>query len=136
GYHMLTVISTVLIQMLYAILLGPPSINGLEGIAVYSIAAFAISSLRKPTRVVGLAATPSFSQHYLEGKIRQLRDLFNRSALNMQLIGWGMFILVYQNIENIVTIIELVKPGYDAIHGLILILMLGQLADMITGLNY
>src|SRR5690606_38427532 len=111
------------------------SADGLEAIAVYAIATLVISSLRNPTRVIGVAATPSLSQHYLEGKIRELRELFNRSAWNMQIIGWGMFILVYLNIENMVAIIGLIKPGYGAVHGLILILMIGQLADMITGLN-
>lgn len=136
GYHTLTVISTVLILSLDAILLGPLSEDGLEAIAVYSIAVVAISSLRNPTRVIGVAATPSLSQHYLEGKIKKLRELFDRSALNMQIIGWGMFILVYLNIGNITDIMHLIRPGYEAIHGLILILMIGQLADMVTGLNY
>lgn len=136
GYHMLTVISSVLILQLDVVLLGPLAKDGLEAVAVYGVAALAVSMLRNPTRVIGLAATPSFSQHYHEGKIKELRNLFLRSAVNMQILGLGMFILVYLNISNIQALAGLVQSGYGQIKGVILILMIGQLADMSTGLNY
>ena len=136
GYHMLTVISSVLILQLDAVLLAPMGRDGFEAVAVYSVATLAVSMLRNPTRVIGFAATPAFSQSYNEGNIRKLRDLFRRSSVNMQIIGLGMFALVYLNIDNIVVIMEVIKPGYGQIKLLILILMLGQIADMVTGLNF
>ncbi|HTN37125.1 MAG TPA: polysaccharide biosynthesis C-terminal domain-containing protein, partial [Arachidicoccus sp.] len=91
---------------------------------------------RNPTRVIGLAATPSFSQHYHEGKIKELKHLFARSAINMQILGVGMFVLAYLNINNIQEVAGFIQTGYGEIKGLILILMIGQLTDMVTGLNY
>lgn len=136
GYHMLTVISSVLILQLDVVLLGPLDRNGLEAVAVYGVAALAVSILRNPTRVIGLAATPSFSQYYHDGKIKELRHLFSRSAINMQILGVGMFVLAYLNINNIQQFVGFIQTGYSEIKGIILILMIGQLADMITGLNY
>jgi O-antigen/teichoic acid export membrane protein len=136
GYQMLTVIGYVLIMQLDIILLGPLAKDGLEAVAVYSIAVLCVSMIRNPTRVIGLAATPTFTQHYQDRKIKALRDLFNRSALNMQLFAVGMFLLVYLNINSIEYVMSFIKEGYGAIKALILILMIGQLADMVTGLNY
>jgi O-antigen/teichoic acid export membrane protein len=134
GYHMLTVASTVLVFQMDAFLLGP--LGGLEQVAVYSIATLAISMLRNPTRVIGIAATPAFTQSYNEGDITGLRNLFSRSSVNMQIIGICMFVLVYININNIQEIMAIIKGGYSQIKPLIMILMIGQLFDMISGLNF
>jgi O-antigen/teichoic acid export membrane protein len=134
GYHMLTVASTVLILQLDVFLLGP--LGGLEQVAVYSIATLAISMLRNPTRVIGIAATPAFTQSYNEGDMIGLRNLFSRSSTNMQIIGVCMFVLVYINIDNIQDIMAIIKGGYNQIKPLIMILMIGQLFDMLTGLNF
>jgi O-antigen/teichoic acid export membrane protein len=134
GYHMLTVASTVLIFQLDVFLLGP--LGGLEQVAVYSIASLAISMLRNPTRVIGIAATPAFTKSYNEGDMVGLRNLFARSSTNMQIIGVCMFVLVYINIDNIQDIMAIIKGGYSQIKPLIMILMIGQFFDIITGLNF
>jgi len=136
GYHMLTVVSSVLILQIDAVLLAPLGTDGFEAVAVYSVATLAIAMLRNPTRVIGIAATPAFTKSYNEGDLKMLKNLFTRSAINMQVIGLGMFVLVFLNLDNIVAIMALIKPGYSQIKLLILILMIGQLADMVTGLNY
>lgn len=134
GYHMLTAASTVLILQLDVFLLGP--LGGLDQVAVYSIATLAISMMRNPTRVIGVAATPAFTKSYNEGDMTELKDLFTRSSVNMQIIGVGMFALVYVNIDNIQEIMAIIKGGYHQIKPLIMILMVGQLLDMVTGLNF
>jgi O-antigen/teichoic acid export membrane protein len=134
GYHMLTVASTVLLVQIDAFLLGP--LDSLEAVGIYSIATLAISMMRNPTRVIGAAATPAFSKSYNNGAFDELKDLFARSAINMQIIGIGLFVLVYLNINNINEILTFLKGGYGQVKLLILILMIGQLFDMITGLNF
>jgi O-antigen/teichoic acid export membrane protein len=134
GYHMLTVVSTVLILQVDAFLLAP--LKGFEVLAVYGIATLAVSMLRNPTRVIGIAATPAFTKSYNEGNIKELKDLFVRSAINMQIIAVILVGIVYININNIVEIVGMIQKGYDAIRWLIMILMLGQLFDMATGLNF
>jgi O-antigen/teichoic acid export membrane protein len=47
-----------------------------------------------------------------------------------------MIALVYLNINNIQEMIAFIKHGYDEVKWLIMILMLGQFSDMVTGLNY
>jgi O-antigen/teichoic acid export membrane protein len=136
GYHMLTVVSSVLILQLDAVLLAPLDKDGFEAVAVYSVATLAISMLRNPTRVIGIAATPAFTKSYNEGNLKELKDLFTRSAINMQVIGVGMFALVYLNIDNIQAVMAMIQQGYGQIKLLIMILMLGQLVEMVTGLNF
>jgi len=108
----------------------------LEQVAVYSVATLAVSMLRNPTRVIGIAATPAFTKSYNEGDMTGLKDLFRRSSINMQIIGVAMFMLVYVNINNITEIISILKGGFGQVRLLLLILMIGQLFDMISGLNY
>ncbi|MFT4061688.1 MAG: polysaccharide biosynthesis C-terminal domain-containing protein [Edaphocola sp.] len=134
GYHTLTVASTVLIMQMDVFMLGP--LDGFEVVAVYSIASLAVSMLRNPTRIIGVAATPAFTKCYNEGNMAELKELFRRSAVNMQVIGVGMLALVYINIDNIQDVMAMIKGGYDAVKPLVMILMLGQLFDMVTGLNF
>lgn len=136
GYHMLTVVSSVLILSLDAVLLAPLDKNGFEAVAVYSVATLAISMLRNPTRIIGMVAIPTFTKSYNENDLKTLSNLFTRSAINMQIIGLGMFTLVYLNIDNIQEVMSVIKTGYSQIKILIMILMIGQLSDMVTGLNF
>ncbi len=136
GYHMLTVVSTVLLLQLDAFLLAPLDKDGFEAMAVYSVAALAVSILRNPTRAIGLAALPTFTRTYNEGDMRSLGQLFKRSAINMQIIGCGMILLVVLNVHNIGAVMSMIQSGYEQVKWLILILMIGQLMDMFTGLNF
>lgn len=136
GYHMLTVVSTVLIIQTDVILLAPLDKSGFAAVAVYGVASTSISMLRNPTRVIGIAATPAFTQSYNEGNLKMLKQLFSRSAINMQVIATGMFALVYLNINNVQEVMSLVQKGYEEIKILILILMIGQVVDMFSGLNF
>lgn len=136
AYHMLTQLSMVLLFQLSMLLLAPLAIDGLESVAVFTVASYVIGVLRSPTRILGVAVTPTFSRIYLEGKMKELGELFRRSTINLQLIGLASFALVYLNIDTIQTLTSYIQSGYGAIKGLIIILMIGQLADMLFGFNY
>jgi len=136
AYHMMTMVSMVLIYQFSPLLLGPLSADGLESVAVFGVATFAVAILRSPTRVMGVAATPTFSITYQAGKIKELRSLFMRSSVNMQLFGIAAFALVYLNIDAIQEVMSFIQKGYGEIKGIILILMIGQLSDMMSGFNY
>lgn len=134
GYHMLTEASTVLIATVDVFIMG--MLLGFEEVAIYGIATLAISLLRNPARMIGKAAIPTFTISYNKGDFEELKALYKRSSLNMQLIAVAMFALVYININNIQEIMALIKGGYGAIKPLIMILMIGQLFDMVSGFNY
>lgn len=134
GYHMLTEASTVLIATVDVFIMG--MLLGFEKVAVYGIATLAISLLRNPARIIGKTAIPTFTVSYNKGDFVELRRLFKSSSLNMQILAVAMFVLVYVNINNIQEIMALIKGGYGEIKLLVMILMLGQLFDMISGFNY
>lgn len=136
GYHMLTVVSTVLLLQMDAFLLAPLAKDGFEAVAVYSVAGVAVSILRNPTRIIGLTVIPTFTKTYMEGNVRELSRLFKRSAINMQIIGVGMFLLICLNANNIDVVMGMINGGYEQVKWLMLILMLGQLCDMLSGLNF
>lgn len=134
GYHMLTEASSVLILVMDVFVLG--LIVDFKSVAIYATATLAISLLRNPTRMLGKAVTPTYAMSYNKGDMPELKSLFTRSAVNMQILGVGMFALVYININSIQHIVDIIHPGYEQIKPLMMILMLGQLIDMLTGFNY
>lgn len=136
SYHMLGVVSIVLVFQMDALLIPPFSQNGLEDVAVYSIAVFGVALMRNPARVIGIAATPSFTQTYNEGRIRDLSRLYFRSSVNMQIIALVMFLLIALNLDNGMRILAVIKPGYELVKPLVLILMIGQIIEMGAGPNF
>lgn len=136
AYHMMTMVSMTLIYLFSTLLLGTISKDGLEAVAVFGVASFVIAVLRSPTRIIGVAVMPTFSQTYQEGRIKDLQNLYTRSAISLQMIGIAAFALVYLNINGIQEIMSFIQKGYGSIKGIILILMIGQLSDMVCGFNY
>lgn len=136
AYHMLGVVGVVLIFQMDALLIPPFSKNGLEDAAVYATAIFAVALMRNPARVIGVAATPAFTQTYNEGNIRELASLYSRSSVNMQITALIMFLLIALNLDSAMILLAQVKPGYEMVKPLILVLMIGQVIEMGAGPNF
>lgn len=136
SFHMLGVVTVVLIFQIDVLLIGPYSAHGLADLAVYSVAVFAMNMMRNPSRVVGTAAMPAFTECYDDGKIRKLRSIYYRTTINLQLIAAVMAVLVIVNLDAGVILLAKIAPGYAAVKPLILVLMIGQLFEMGSGLNF
>src|SRR5690606_35155392 len=109
GYHMLTSVSSVLILQLDSLLLAPLAAAGFEAVAVYSIAALAISMLRNPLKVIGFAVIPTYSKAYQEGRIDDLKNLFIKSRVNGQIYAVLASALIIININNIGTVMSFIQ---------------------------
>ncbi len=134
-YQSMMTFSAVLLLQIDSLLLGPLDADGFETIAVYGLAAFAVSVLRNPIKQIGLASLPSLTQSYNDIKLKALKSQYLRTAATMQLAALFISLLMIVNIQNITDIMVYIKPGYEAIKYLIPILLLGQATDIFTGLN-
>jgi O-antigen/teichoic acid export membrane protein len=62
----------------------------------------------------------------------RVRDLFNRSGVNIAIASVALLALIT---PNLATLVKLLPTGYEAVAPLSVILMLGRLTDALTGMN-
>ena len=130
-YHMLLMVSLNLTGMLDVLLLGPLSPNGLKDVAIYSLSLFLISILTIPYKAMTSAAFPKINQAFVD-EDPEMPGLFVRSAVNIQIVSMAMWLIVICNLDNALAIIP---SEYAALAPCVLILSLGRMIDMATGLN-
>ncbi|MBS1614978.1 MAG: polysaccharide biosynthesis C-terminal domain-containing protein [Bacteroidetes bacterium] len=130
-YHLLLTVILNLNGMLDILLIGMLSPNGLADVAVYNIALLLISFLSIPFRAMSGAAFPRLNEAFID-KSPELDSLFTRSAVNIQLVTAAMWLLIAANLHNAVAILP---KGYEAIAPAFLVLSLGRIIDLSTGLN-
>lgn len=105
---------------------------GLSSLAVYGHAVFVVAIMVIPYRAMTVATIPILNKAYLQGDHEYLKDLFHRSGINIFIAAIAMFLLIACNLDNLVAILP---HQFAAVKPLVLILMLGRLVDMATGLN-
>lgn len=131
-YHLLVGSTLTLLGYIDTLMIAPLDSNGLEASAMYAIAVFITSFMFMPYRSMAVASSPVLNQAYIDKDMPKVRDLFTRAGVNIFIAGTGMFVLIAVNLDNLVAILP---AGYEPVKYLVLILMLGKLADMATGLN-
>ena len=69
---------------------------------------------------------------YTDKDTPRVKDVFNRSSLNILIATTGMALIVCCNLDNAVAVI---KSGYEQIIPVCLILFVGRYIDLATGMN-
>lgn len=129
-YHLLTTATLNLIAYVDALMLGPLSSSGLSDVAIYFNAQFLINIMVAPYRAMVSAAAPKISEAYLSSP-NNLNNLFRRAGLNMLIATIAMWVVIAPNLHNVVAIL----PGYEEIAPVFLVLSIGKIVDISTGLN-
>lgn len=131
-YHLLVGSTLTLLNFIDTLMLAPLDSSGMKATAIYGVAVVISSFMFMPYRAMATSSLPILNQAYINGDMAKVRDLFPRAGINILIAGIGMFAIIAVNLDNAVAIL---KPGYEPVKYLVLILMLGKLADMATGLN-
>ncbi|MDI9319531.1 MAG: oligosaccharide flippase family protein [Phycisphaerales bacterium] len=131
-YHMLIGVSLNLVAYIDQLMLAPLSHEGSSVLAVYSIAIFLVSFVSIPYRAMLNATIPKLNEAFIEKNNSHLAHLFNRANLNILVATAFVGTLIVSNIHNVVAILP---KGYESLKPLFLILFLGRLIDVSTGLN-
>lgn len=131
-FHLLTGASLVILNFLDTLLVGPLDPNGIESTATYTVAVFISSVLFMPYRAMATSSLPILNQAYIDRDLPTVRDLFSRAGVNIFIAAMGMFVLIALNMDNAIAILP---AEYASVKYLVLILMIGKVADMATGLN-
>ncbi len=131
-FHSLLSVSVTLMGSLDTMMVGKLDKNGLVSVAIYANAMFFISILQMPYKAMYSATFPIMAASFKDNDMPKVRDLFNRSSLNILIGATFMAILILCNINNA---IALMPAGYEMIKPLVTILVLGTFADMASGMN-
>jgi O-antigen/teichoic acid export membrane protein len=131
-YHFLLTISNILLAALDVLLLPFYDHKGLNSVAVYSIAVFLLSFLQMPAKAMIPGSFTVMARAFADDDIPHARDLVRRSSVNVVIATMFMAVVIAANLHNAVSII---KNGYFEIIPLFLILMVGKLFDVATGMN-
>lgn len=133
-YHLLAGAAFQLIGFMDSLMLAPLDRQGMASVAVYTIAVFIASFIAIPYRAMVASVAPVLNRAYIDKDMPRLHDFFHRSGINVTIAGIAMFVLVACNLQNMISLLPAGK-GYEAAATLALILMIGRLADIFTGLN-
>ena len=131
-YQALLVISLNMMGFLDSLLLAPLDKTGLQAVAIYTPAVFILSVMQIPYKAMVTASFPVLARAFKDNDMVKAKDIFTRSSINILIGGVAMAVIIGCNLPNAVAIS---KKGYEAITPLVLIMMIGRLIDMSTGMN-
>ncbi len=134
-YQMLNAVGVMVMYSLDTILLTPFAKDGIQALAVYSIAFFVATFIRTPSRMMATAVTPTFVDLYNENDLPKLRELYWRSAVNMFAASVIVAVILIINVDNLQRFLAHIAEGYELIKPLTLILIGAALSDVICGPN-
>jgi len=131
-YHLLLTIAFTVISNLDSLMLPFSDKNGFVDSGIYALALYIISFVQLPSKAM---ITPTFAvmaKAYTDNDTAKVKDVFNRSSLNILIATTGMALLICCNLDNAVSVI---KSGYEQIIPVYMILFVGRYIDLATGMN-
>jgi len=131
-YHFLMNLSILLMGYLDQALLPIYDKSGFSSVAIYRVAIFFISFLMMPSKALIPASFAVMARAFTDGDHEKAKDIYVRATINILITTVGVAVLLCCNLQNAVAVI---KNGYSDIIPVFLILFIGTLINIITGMN-
>lgn len=119
-------------ERINTIMLGTIATLGDTG--VYGVAFFISDAIDAPRRAISRISSPLISEKWNAGKLDEIKEIYQKSALNQLIVGLGLLLAVWVSIDDIFAIMpngNLYKEGKYVV----LILGIARVFDMLTGVN-
>ncbi|MCF8247467.1 MAG: polysaccharide biosynthesis C-terminal domain-containing protein [Saprospiraceae bacterium] len=119
-------------ERINTIMLGTIATLGDTG--VYTVAFFLSDAIDAPRRAISRISSPLISDKWNAGKLDEIQDIYQKSALNQLIVGLGLLLAVWVSVDEVFT---LMPNGESFREGKYVILILGltRVFDMLTGVN-
>ncbi len=101
-------------------------------VGIYTVAAFIPTVIEAPLNALERIAASKISFAWAENDHQQIRNIYRKSSLYLFLLGGLLFLIINVNIRTLLTFLP---PGYEQGEWVVLIISLGTLYNMATGLN-
>lgn len=107
---------------------------GLKATAIYTTAFYIAVLIELPKRAVSQISLPIISRAFQEDNVKEINDIYSKSAINNLIIGVLIFIGLWINLDSIFTLIPR-SEIYSLGSMVVLIVGAGKLIDIAAGLN-
>jgi O-antigen/teichoic acid export membrane protein len=114
------------------LIIASQSTGGLADAAIFTIATYMITVMDVPQRSMIAAATPQIATAWKYKDMQKLDRLYKKTALNLLIFAAGILGIV---ILSIPLLVDILGQGYAGLPVLMMVLGLGKLIDLGTGLN-
>jgi O-antigen/teichoic acid export membrane protein len=101
-------------------------------VAIYTVAAFVPTVIEAPLNALERIAGSKIAHAWAVNDMQQIREIYQKSSLYLFLLGGFLFLLINVNIH---TMLKFLPVGYEAGEYVVMIISLGTLYNMATGLN-
>ena len=132
GAYFLSAIFNIIARTNDTLIIASQSSGGLVDAAIFTIATYLITIMDVPQRSLVGAAVPQIAEAWKDHDIKKLERLYKKTALNLLIIGLAIMGLV---LINIPILLKFLGPAYLGVPQLLMIIGLGKLIDLGTGLN-
>ncbi|UTA69019.1 lipopolysaccharide biosynthesis protein [Emticicia sp. 21SJ11W-3] len=132
-YSILTILtgfSSMIILYIDKIMLA--EISTLEETGIYSTAAFFGSVMGMSLLALNKASAPIIVDSFAANDLKNIDTIYRKSCTTSLIVGCWIFLGIYLNIDNLFAFLP---AGYEEGKWVIIILSLGKLFDLATGLN-
>jgi len=129
-YSMLGGLTTILVWNVDIMMLG--SMAGLADTAIYAIAFYIASVIAVPQRAIEKIASPLVAEYIENRQWQQVDEIYKKTSLNQCLTGILVFGLIWLNID---VLFRILPEEYAAGIWVVLIIGIGKMIDLITGVN-
>jgi O-antigen/teichoic acid export membrane protein len=133
-FHYLLSMSITLMTALDANLLPLYDKDGFNSLAVYAVAAYLISFLQIPLKAFLPATFSVLTKAFTDNDMPRAKDFFKRSSINLLIPTLAIAFILCCNLDNAVAVIGNQK-NYSGMSDVVFILTLGQLVNIVTGMN-
>lgn len=132
----LTGMSTIGLKYMDTIMLGmykprEASLNALDIVGIYSIAAFVAVFVEAPMTALDKIIVPKMADGWKNNDMVDIQDIYYKSAKYLLIIGGLLFLLINLNIDSLFHLIP--DKDYSLAKGVVLIISIGTLVNMGTG---
>ncbi|CAN5535067.1 flippase [soil metagenome] len=101
-------------------------------VGIYTVAAFIPTIIEAPLNAFEKIAASKIAFAWAENNMKEIREIYEKSSLYMFLLGGFLFLNVNINIHDLFSFLP---DGYQAGESIVLILSVGTIFNMATGLN-
>jgi O-antigen/teichoic acid export membrane protein len=109
------------------------SLNALDIVGIYSIAAFVATFVEAPMNALDKIMVPKIADGWKRNDIADIQQMYYKSAKYLFLLGAFLFLIINLNIDSLFQLIP--DKDYSLAKGVVLIISLGTLINMATGNN-
>jgi O-antigen/teichoic acid export membrane protein len=104
----------------------------LKQVAYYGLAFFIASVIKTPSRSIAAISSPLLAKAFEQNNSTEIKDIYRKSSINLLIIGALLFLGIWLNIDEILSILpEKFQQGKQVIF----YIGLAQIFNLMTGVN-